>query len=77
MRASCAGRVVSAHRALSHGAGAAMTGGAPQDLAPVVAATHAKPTQAVVWATGGGFQACLTTCVCTGCPALACSLPYS
>ena len=33
-----------------------MTDGAPQDLAPCIEKIHAAPMQAVVWATGGGFQ---------------------
>ncbi len=72
MRASCAGRVVSARRGLSDEAGATMTGGAPQDLAPCIAAIHAKPTQAVVWATGGGFQAGPMTFLCAVVLCLAC-----
>ena len=61
MCASNAGRVPSAHRSATNGVGAAMTGGAPQDLAPCIAAIHGAPTQAVVWATGGGFQVRLTS----------------
>ena len=52
-----------------------MAGGAPQDLASCVADIHDKPMQAVVWATGGGFQVCATRCLrCKSfAPAVACA----